>query len=200
MAIGPTGDVRAVGSRVVIVGASGSGKSTLAGVLGARMAIEVIDLDRIHWLGKVGVKRDEGDARQMVSAHAARPSWIIEGVFGWLADVALPRATSLVWLDLPWSACREGLAARGPWPAPVQRSMPTFLRGPRITGAARRRVRSTAISRCSRRSMGRNGGCGRGLRRLIGCPTGLDDHDDVFYIIVMISNIIYTFSDMEIER
>jgi hypothetical protein len=116
MAISPTGDARAVGSRVVIVGASGSGKSTLADVLGARMAVEVIDLDRIHWLGKVGVKRDEGDAKQMVSAHAARPSWIIEGVFGWLADVALPRATSLVWLDLPWSACREGLAARGPWP------------------------------------------------------------------------------------
>jgi adenylate kinase family enzyme len=105
----------AAGSRIVIVGASGSGKSTLARALGARMDAEVIDLDRIHWLDKVGVKRDEGDAKRMVSALAASSSWIIEGVFGWLSEVALPRATSLVWLDLPWSVCREGLAARGPW-------------------------------------------------------------------------------------
>lgn len=127
MTIGPTGDLRSTGSRVVIVGASGSGKSTLARALGARMAVEVVDLDRIHWLGKVGVKRDEGDARQMVSALAANPSWIIEGVFGWLADVALPRATSLVWLDLPWSVCCEGLASRGPWPGASAAEHADFL-------------------------------------------------------------------------
>lgn len=127
MTDGPTRDLRAVGSRVVIVGASGSGKSTLARALGARMAVEVVDLDRIHWLGKVGVKRDEGDAKRMVSALAANPSWIIEGVFGWLAEVALPRATSLVWLDLPWGICRDGLAARGPWPGASAAEHSDFL-------------------------------------------------------------------------
>jgi len=115
MALGPIDDLRAAGSRVVIIGASGSGKSTLARAIGARMNVEVVDLDRIHWLDRVGSKRNESDAKRIVSGLAANPSWIIEGVFGWLAEAALPRATSLVWLDLPWSACREGLAARGPW-------------------------------------------------------------------------------------
>ena len=111
MTFGP----RVCGPRVVIIGASGSGKSTLAQTCSARMGVEVVDLDRIHWLDKVGTQRDENDAKAMVAALAANRSWVIEGVFGWLAEVALPRASSLVWLDLPWSVCREGLAARGPW-------------------------------------------------------------------------------------
>ncbi len=48
----------------------------------------------------------------MVEAAAAREAWIIEGVYGWLAEVALPRTTDLVWLDLPWAVCREALMAR----------------------------------------------------------------------------------------
>ena len=45
---------------------------------------------------------------------SAQPFWIIEGVNGWLAEVALPRATALIWLDFPWSLCRAGLLARSP--------------------------------------------------------------------------------------
>lgn len=104
-----------LGPRIVIIGASGSGKSTLARELGERLRLEVIDLDRIHWQGKVLVPRDEDDAKRIVAEKASAPAWIIEGVFGWLAAPALPRATSLIWLDLPWSVCREGLAQRGPW-------------------------------------------------------------------------------------
>ena len=37
----------------------------------------------------------------------------MEGVYGWLARVALPRATALIWLDLPWEDCRAGLMGRG---------------------------------------------------------------------------------------
>lgn len=104
-----------LGTRVVIIGASGSGKSTLAQALGQQLAIEVIDLDRVHWLDKVGVKRDEDDAKRIVGVMASKHAWIIEGVFGWLSEVALPRASALIWLDLPWCVCREGLEQRGPW-------------------------------------------------------------------------------------
>ncbi|UZE48210.1 AAA family ATPase [Rhodopseudomonas sp. P2A-2r] len=52
----------------------------------------------------------------MVAAFAAAGQrWIIEGVYGWLAEAALFRATTLIWLDMPWSLCRESLAQRGPW-------------------------------------------------------------------------------------
>ena len=34
-------------------------------------------------------------------------------MYGWLEEVALARAHVLVWLDLPWGECRQGLLARG---------------------------------------------------------------------------------------
>ena len=52
-----------LGPRVVIIGNSGSGKSTLARQLESRVGGERTDLDHIHWLDRVGVKRDEGQAK-----------------------------------------------------------------------------------------------------------------------------------------
>ncbi|QDM28468.1 ATP-binding cassette domain-containing protein [Tardiphaga sp. vice304] len=103
-----------LGPRVVIIGNSGSGKSTLARDVARRLDCRAHDLDRIHWQEGVSVKRDEDQAMSMVSAVASEPRWVIEGVFGWLAAVALPFATSLVWLDMPWTVCSDGLASRGP--------------------------------------------------------------------------------------
>jgi adenylate kinase family enzyme len=100
--------------RVVIVGNCGSGKSTVAGHLAELAHVPAIDLDLLHWEGNGhGIKRPETVARQLVHDAAAQPGWVIEGVFGWLVEVAIPRATALIWLDIPWSACREGLLARG---------------------------------------------------------------------------------------
>ena len=104
-----------LGSRVVIIGNSGSGKSTLARELAHRTGAPRTDLDRIHWQDQVGVQREEKLATDMVVEIAGQPQWIIEGVFGWLAAAALPFATSLIWLDLPWAVCSESLARRGPW-------------------------------------------------------------------------------------
>jgi adenylate kinase family enzyme len=102
-----------LGSRVVIIGNSGSGKSTLADALARRIGAPAIDLDLFHWQDSYGIKRDEDAAKRMVADAAAGSKWIIEGVYGWLAEVALLRATSLIWLDMPWSICSEGLSARG---------------------------------------------------------------------------------------
>lgn len=99
-------------ARWIVVGNSGSGKSTLAERLGKARHLPVYDLDLIHWYPD-GRKRDEADAKARVAEIAATEAWIIEGVYGWLAQVALVRATLLVWLDLPWDECRNGLLARG---------------------------------------------------------------------------------------
>jgi len=56
---------------------------------------------------------NEDATRQMTLEVSSQPRWIIEGVFGWLAEVALPKATALIWLDFPWSLCRARLLARG---------------------------------------------------------------------------------------
>lgn len=100
--------------RTVIIGNAGSGKSVFAKSLAALTDVPVIDLDTLHWLddGR-GRKRDDDSAKHLVREAAAAPRWIIEGVYGWLAEAATPRATALVWLDLPWPLCLEGLIARG---------------------------------------------------------------------------------------
>ena len=104
----------ALSERTVVIGNSGSGKSTLAERLAARTNIPVIDLDLFHWENDGrGAKRDEEIAKRLTVEAAAAPRWIIEGIYGWMARVALPRAIAIVWLDLPWSECREGLLSRG---------------------------------------------------------------------------------------
>jgi adenylate kinase family enzyme len=101
-------------TRTVIIGNSGSGKSTLAEKLAALAQVPAIDLDLLRWDGDgYGMKRDKAVVRQMALEVAARPGWVMEGVYGWLAEVALPRATALVWLDVPWSLCRGSLLQRG---------------------------------------------------------------------------------------
>ena len=99
-------------TRWMIVGNSGSGKSTLAERVGAVLHLPVYDLDLVHWHAD-GCKRDETDAMGCVADLAEGEGWVIEGVYGWLAEVALPRADALVWLDMPWDDCRAGLLARG---------------------------------------------------------------------------------------
>jgi adenylate kinase family enzyme len=97
---------------IAIIGNSGSGKSGLAAKAGSALKLPFYDLDRLHWQ-EDGRKRDEAEARLLVARHANTSDWIIEGVYGWLVETALPRAKVLIWLDLPWAECREGLLRRG---------------------------------------------------------------------------------------
>jgi adenylate kinase family enzyme len=98
--------------RTVVIGNSGSGKSVFAESLAVLARIPVIDL--LHWEASgYGRKRNEAAARVLARDAAAASRWIIEGVYGWLAEEALPSATTLVWLDMPWSVCQAGLLARG---------------------------------------------------------------------------------------
>jgi adenylate kinase family enzyme len=115
--------------RTVIIGNSGAGKSALAESLAASIHVPVIDLDLLNWEGNgYGRKRDEDAARRMTLEVSTQPLWIIEGVYGWLADVALPRATALIWLDFPWSLCRVGLLARSPRRGATDQDTVEFLK------------------------------------------------------------------------
>jgi adenylate kinase family enzyme len=101
-------------SRTVILGNGGSGKSWLAERLAEVLAARAVDLDIIHWLpGGFNARRDPDEARAAVRALAGEDRWVIEGVYGWLAREALPRATALVLLDIPDDACVENVRGRG---------------------------------------------------------------------------------------
>jgi adenylate kinase family enzyme len=104
-----------IGHRTLIIGNAGSGKSTLAQRLAARAGCPHISLDDVYWMDQTLLKkRGAAEAKQMLLAASLEPSWVIEGVFGWLAEVALRRASTLIWLDLPWIECESGLLSRGP--------------------------------------------------------------------------------------
>jgi adenylate kinase family enzyme len=106
---------QSLSQRTVIIGNSGAGKSALAESLATLIHVPVTDLDLLNWEGdRYGRRRGENVARRMTLEVSAQPLWIIEGVYGSLAEVALPRATALIWLDFPWSICRAGLLARDP--------------------------------------------------------------------------------------
>src|SRR5215212_7257483 len=101
--------------RTLIIGNSGSGKSTLAEKIAHHVGGPAIDLDMFNWelTSGYGKKRDEAVMRGMVFDAAAQRRWVIEGVYGWLAELAIPQATVLIWLDMPWSVCEAGLLGRG---------------------------------------------------------------------------------------
>ncbi|CAN5740542.1 hypothetical protein BH09VER1_BH09VER1_10640 [soil metagenome] len=98
--------------RVVIIGNSGSGKSFLAKRMSAPTGTPVIELDRlVEEPGPSEGIRSLNSVRAEVEAIKQRESWIVEGVAGELAELFLDRADYLIWLDLPWLTCREGLYA-----------------------------------------------------------------------------------------
>ena len=100
--------------RIVIIGNSGSGKSSLARRLSDRFASPVIHLDGLFWEpGGFNRKRPQEVVFAEIATLATGQRWIVEGVFGELAQAFLPNADLLLWLNLDWESCRQGLLHRG---------------------------------------------------------------------------------------
>jgi adenylate kinase family enzyme len=101
--------------RTVIIGNSGSGKSHLAKSLSSLHSSPVIHLDRIFWMpGGFNEKKSKCEMIREVEEKRQENFWIVEGVFGELAELFLPRALSLIYLDMDWATCRSGLKSRAP--------------------------------------------------------------------------------------
>lgn len=99
--------------RILIIGNSGSGKTTLARAVSNSHKHSLVGLDQIHWeAGGFARKRDEQEARRLTREAATADRWVMEGVYGWLAEEAMSRVQALLWLDLPWAECRAGLLDR----------------------------------------------------------------------------------------
>jgi len=102
--------------RVVIFGNSGSGKSTLAKKLCQTNGLSHLDLDLIAWLPTTPVQRKPIDeSKQAIDAFiTAHSSWVIEGCYSDLLELALPEATEIIFLNLPVDLCIVNAKQR-PW-------------------------------------------------------------------------------------
>jgi len=99
---------------VVIIGNSGSGKTWLATRLAACDPATVIHLDHLFWEpGGFDRKRNNDDVASLIKESKNIPPWVVEGVFGELAEWYLAEAAALIWLDLGWPQCRQRLEQRG---------------------------------------------------------------------------------------
>jgi len=88
-------------TRVAVVGTSGSGKSTLAARLAGSLGHPHIELDEIHW-GPDWTTDPPDVFRTKVESALAAPEWICAGNYGGVRDLVWSRATTLVWIDLPF--------------------------------------------------------------------------------------------------
>ncbi len=100
--------------KILIIGNSGSGKTWLGNRLSAVLEIPHFGLDNIFWEpGGHNHKKGEADVTAELREIQKAPSWIVEGVFGHLADQLSAFADTIVYLDLPWDECRNNLLKRG---------------------------------------------------------------------------------------
>jgi adenylate kinase family enzyme len=107
-------DVRENLRRVAIMGNGGSGKTWLAKRLALCLDRAPVHLDDVHWqAGPFGVARDKAIVAEEIRQLSHGRRWIVEGVYGWLIDVVLPRATLLIFLDLPEEECIANIRRRG---------------------------------------------------------------------------------------
>lgn len=98
--------------RINILGSAGSGKSTLAHMLGERLRLPIIHLDRLFW--EPGWQRaDKAVFRQRVEQAVSGDAWICEGNYASQTfALRMPRAELTVWLDTPRLICALRVARR----------------------------------------------------------------------------------------
>jgi adenylate kinase family enzyme len=123
--------------RVLVVGNGGAGKTWMADRLGERLGLPVTHLDRPYWrAGWEPTPREEWVALQ--PALVAPDRSIIDGDYSSTLDLRLPRADTVVFLDLPrlvciWAVLRRWWRYRGHWRPDMAEGVnekidPTFLR------------------------------------------------------------------------
>lgn len=108
----PPNDMR----KVLVFGNSGSGKSTLAKKLCTARGLAHLDLDTLAWLptnppSRVPLPESEAAIAAFMASH---DSWVIEGCYTDLLEIAAPHADEAIFMNLSVESCIENARAR-PW-------------------------------------------------------------------------------------
>jgi len=92
-----------LGKRILIWGPASSGKTTLAREIPRRIGVPHIELDAIFWKPE-WVEKSLDEFRADVSAVLDNHphGWVIDGNYGRIKDLVLPRADTVIWLRLPF--------------------------------------------------------------------------------------------------
>ena len=102
--------------RVAVIGNSGSGKSTLARQLANANNAALLDLDTVAWVqGQIAAPQDPTIAAAAVEFFClTNPSWVVDGCYASLVEVALNHQPHLIFLDPGEEQCVANCRSR-PW-------------------------------------------------------------------------------------
>jgi adenylate kinase family enzyme len=87
--------------RVFVVGTSCSGKTTVARRISRVSGIPHIELDALFW-GPNWTPPHRDEFLERVKHAVKAKEWVLDGNYSYTREVAWPRATHLVWLNLPF--------------------------------------------------------------------------------------------------
>lgn len=80
----------------------------------ARQQVFAVHLDDLfREPGGFDKKSSREEVLCLIHESIEKDQWIVEGVFGELAELYLDSTDLLIWLDTDWSICRERLGKRG---------------------------------------------------------------------------------------
>ena len=102
--------------KIVTFGNSGSGKSTLAKELQRSEGLSHLDLDTLAWKPtSPPERRPLKESKQQISEFIdSNGSWVIEGCYSDLLQIALPSSNELIYMNLPVESCLKN-AKKRPW-------------------------------------------------------------------------------------
>jgi adenylate kinase family enzyme len=87
--------------KAIIIGNAGSGKTCLARRLADGIDTPTVHLDELFWQpGGFDAKRDQEEVDRLIEESKRTASWVVEGVFGELAERYFAEAELLIWLDI----------------------------------------------------------------------------------------------------
>jgi adenylate kinase family enzyme len=99
--------------KLLIIGNSGAGKTWLSEKIAGTVGVQTTNLDEIFWQdSSFSEIRNIISQKELVSKVLVQPEWIVEGVFGDLAEMFIPATECLIFLDLQWEACEVNLLNR----------------------------------------------------------------------------------------
>ena len=94
-------DIVAGAPRVVVVGCTGSGKTTVARTLARMLDASHVELDSLNWEPNWTAAATDV-FRQRTRDALTGDAWVVDGNYSALRDLIWPRASLLVWLNLPY--------------------------------------------------------------------------------------------------
>jgi len=100
----------------LIFGNSGSGKSTLAKKLKSSRNLSHLDLDTLAWKPtnppeRKAINESESEILEFINSN---DSWVIEGCYSDLIEIAVPFSNEVIFMNLPVELCIKNARSR-PW-------------------------------------------------------------------------------------